>query len=100
VGQTPGMRFLSIHLDADGSQEIGLRRAFRRVVAIPVSLLPFGLGFFAILLSPQRRGWHDRFAGTTVVYDEQAARAPWSRLEEEPEASPPPLEPEPPSRAR
>jgi uncharacterized RDD family membrane protein YckC len=80
VGQTPGMRFLSIHLDADGSQEIGLRRALKRLVAIPVSLLPFGLGFFAILVSPERRGWHDRFAGTTVLYDEEAKLAPWSQL--------------------
>jgi uncharacterized RDD family membrane protein YckC len=89
VGQTPGMRFLSIHLDANGSQEIGLRRAIRRIVAIPFSLLPAGLGFLAILLSPERRGWHDRFAGTTVLYDEEAARAPWSQLERKPEASPP-----------
>jgi uncharacterized RDD family membrane protein YckC len=81
IGQTPGMRFLSIHLDAGGSQEIGLRRALKRIVAIPLSLLPLGLGFFAILLSPQRRGWHDRIAGTVVVYDEEAKLAPWSQLQ-------------------
>jgi uncharacterized RDD family membrane protein YckC len=81
VGQTPGMRLLSIHLDADGSREIGLRRAIRRLLAVPLALLPAGLGFFAILLSPQRRGWHDRIAGTTVVYDEEAGLAPWSRLD-------------------
>jgi uncharacterized RDD family membrane protein YckC len=79
VGQTPGMRFLSIHLDASGSREIGLRRAIRRLLAIPLSLIPLGLGFFAILLSPERRGWHDRIAGTTVLYDEVDARAPWSQ---------------------
>ena len=83
IGQTPGMRFLSIHLDAGGVQEIGFRRAVRRLVAIPVSLLPAGLGFFAILLSPERRGWHDRFAGTTVVYDDEPAGAPWSKLAHE-----------------
>jgi uncharacterized RDD family membrane protein YckC len=83
VGQTPGMRLLSIRLDVSGSREIGLRRAFRRLLAIPLSLLPAGLGFLAILLSPERRGWHDRIAGTTVVYDE-TARAPWSQLRREP----------------
>jgi uncharacterized RDD family membrane protein YckC len=88
VGQTPGMRFLSIHLDAGGTQEIGLRRAVRRLVAIPFSLLPVGLGFFAILLSPERRGWHDRFAGTTVLYDDEAAGAPWSQLARTPDAAP------------
>ncbi|MGH2805214.1 MAG: RDD family protein, partial [Thermoleophilaceae bacterium] len=67
VGQTPGMRLLSIHLEASGSREIGLRRALRRLLAVPLALLPAGLGFLAILLSPERRGWHDRIAGTTVV---------------------------------
>jgi uncharacterized RDD family membrane protein YckC len=84
VGQTPGMRLLSIHLEASGSREIGLRRAFRRLLAIPLSLLPAGLGFLAILLSPERRGWHDRIAGTTVLYDEEAKLAPWSHLAREP----------------
>jgi uncharacterized RDD family membrane protein YckC len=89
VGQTPGMRFLSIHLDADGSQEIGLRRALRRIFAIPLSLVPLGLGFFAILLSPERRGWHDRIAGTTVLYDEEVTHAPWSQLKRKSRAAAP-----------
>jgi uncharacterized RDD family membrane protein YckC len=80
VGQTPAMRLLSIHLEVDGQREIGLRRAIKRLLAIPLCILPAGLGFFAILLSPERRGWHDRIAGTTVVYDEEAAAAPWSSL--------------------
>jgi uncharacterized RDD family membrane protein YckC len=89
VGQTPGMRFLSIHLDADGSQEIGLRRALKRLFAVPLSLIPLGMGFFAILLSPERRAWHDRIAGTTVLYDEEAKLAPWSQLKQKPQAEPP-----------
>jgi uncharacterized RDD family membrane protein YckC len=76
------MRFLSIHLEVGGSPEIGLRRALKRLFAIPLSLIPLGMGFFAILLSPQRRGWHDRIAGTTVVYDEEAKLAPWSQLKQ------------------
>lgn len=83
VGQTPGMRLLSIHLEVDGQREIGLRRAIKRLLAIPLCILPAGLGFFAILLSPERRGWHDRIAGTTVVYDEEPAAAPWSGLRQE-----------------
>jgi uncharacterized RDD family membrane protein YckC len=87
VGQTPGMRLLSIHLDAGGSREIGLRRALRRLLAIPLSLLPLGLGFLAILLDPRRRGWHDKIAGTMVLYDEEAKLAPWSQRERRPEAT-------------
>jgi uncharacterized RDD family membrane protein YckC len=82
VGQTPGMRLLSIHLDAGGTRELGLRRAVKRLFGVALSLIPAGLGFFAILLSPQRRGWHDHLAGTVVVYDESATVAPWSTLED------------------
>jgi uncharacterized RDD family membrane protein YckC len=81
VGQTPGMRFLGIRLDVDGSDEIGLRRSVRRLLAVPVALLPLGLGFLAIIPSAQRRGWHDRIAGTDVIYDE--SRAPWSAVPRE-----------------
>lgn len=76
IGQTPGMRFLGIRLQYHGENEIPFRIALVRVLAIPLSVIPFGLGFLAILISPQRRGWHDHIAGTEVVYDE--ASAPWS----------------------
>ncbi|MDQ3608229.1 MAG: RDD family protein, partial [Actinomycetota bacterium] len=76
VGQTPGMRLLSIHLEHNGSREIGLRCALKRLFAIPLALLPAGLGFLAILLSSTRRGWHDRLAGTMVVYDAGAKATP------------------------
>ena len=91
IGQTPGMRLLSIHLDVNGEREIGLKRAIKRVFAIPLALLPLGAGFFAILFSPERRGWHDRISGTSVLYDEDDLRAPWSRqrdAEGEPTVSP------------
>ena len=76
IGQTPGMRFLGIRLRRGGSNEIPFRYALRRALAIPLSLLPLGLGFLAILVSPRRRAWHDLIAGTEVIYDE--ASAPWS----------------------
>jgi uncharacterized RDD family membrane protein YckC len=76
VGQTPGMRFLSIRIVHDGSSELGLGRAIRRVLAVLLSLLPLGLGFFAILRDPKRRAWHDRIAHTEVIYDMTARSAP------------------------
>lgn len=79
VGQTPGMRFLSIRLDVDGSPEVGLGHALRRLIAIPFALAPLGLGFLSILVSPTRRGWHDHFAGTKVVYDRKRSVAPHSQ---------------------
>lgn len=77
VGQTPGMRFLSIRLVRHGSHHIGLGVAIKRVFGAILSLLALGLGFLAILRDPRRRAWHDRLTGTEVIYDadERAHRA-------------------------
>lgn len=79
VGQTPGMRFLSIRLDVDGSREVGLGHAVRRLFGVPLALAPLGLGFLVIVVSPTRRGWHDHLAGTRVVYDRTKDVAPHSQ---------------------
>jgi uncharacterized RDD family membrane protein YckC len=76
IGQTPGMRFLGIRLQRNGSNEIGFRTSLRRGLALPLAIIPFGLGFLGILISPRRRGLHDVIAGTEVIYDESSA--PWS----------------------
>ena len=73
------MRFLSIRLDHEGSDEIGLRRAIKRLFGVLLSLAPAGLGFLAILVSPTRRGWHDHLAQTKVVYDRTRRDAPHSK---------------------
>jgi uncharacterized RDD family membrane protein YckC len=75
-GQTPGMRFLSIRLIQEGSREVSLGRAVKRLFALVLALLPFGLGYFWILRNPSRHAWHDTMTGTEVVYD-QAQRAPY-----------------------
>lgn len=76
AGQTPGMRFLSIRLEHHGSREITFGCALRRVFAVILSLLPLGLGYFAILRDPRRRAWADRMTGTEVIYDIVARSAP------------------------
>ena len=79
AGQTPGMRFLAIRLvRTDGSRHIRFWSASRRVLAVIVSLLPLGLGYLAILWSPQRRSWADRMTGTEVIYDLVARSAPYA----------------------
>lgn len=76
AGQTPGMRFLSIRLTQNGSHDVTLGCATRRVLALMLSIVPLGLGEFAILRDPSRRAWHDRLAGTEVIYDPVARSAP------------------------
>ena len=78
-GQTPGMRFLAIAVEADGSRRVGLRRSIRRLVGLALGILSLGLGFLGILFTPRRRGLPDRMADTEVVYlDIEARGAPWS----------------------
>ena len=74
VGQTPGMRFVGIHLEADGERRIGRRRAVRRLCGVALCVLTLGLGFLGVLFSDRRRGLHDRIAGTDVLYDEPGRR--------------------------
>ncbi len=73
AGQTPGMAFLHIRLDAGGERRIGFRRAFHRLFGLAVALLPFGLGYLAMLIQPDRRGWQDTIAETTVLYEDPRA---------------------------
>jgi len=80
AGQTPGMRFLDIRIEAsDGSSRhgIGRRRAVRRLDGLLISTLALGLGLFAVLFDERRCGWHDRRAGTKVVYEPEVV-APWA----------------------
>jgi uncharacterized RDD family membrane protein YckC len=76
AGQTPGMRFLGIALDADGERRIGARRAIRRLFGLALAILPLGIGLLAILFDERRRGWQDRLAGTEVRFVDR--RAPYA----------------------
>jgi uncharacterized RDD family membrane protein YckC len=66
-GRTPGKWLLGIKVVAAGGGPVGLRRALVRLIGYVVSALPCYLGFFWII-GPERRAWHDRLAGTDVVY--------------------------------
>jgi uncharacterized RDD family membrane protein YckC len=76
AGQTPGMRFVRIRLDAE---RLPLRRSIRRLGGFGLAVVTFGIGFLGIVFGAERRGWDDRAAATNVVYDERRPEpAPWS----------------------
>ena len=52
---------------------IGFVCALRRFAGLVLSALPLGAGFVPVLFDDQRRGLHDRIAGTVVRWDEPAA---------------------------
>ncbi|HEX5527144.1 MAG TPA: RDD family protein [Solirubrobacterales bacterium] len=76
AGQTPGMRFVGIRLDAE---RLPPRRSIKRLLGLGLSIVAFGLGLLGIVFGPQRRGWADRLASTDVLYDDRRPQpAPWS----------------------
>jgi uncharacterized RDD family membrane protein YckC len=68
AGQTPGMRFMDIRVEAGGSAQLGAGVAFRRLAGTWLAAIPLGAGFLGILFSEQRHGLQDRMARTDVVY--------------------------------
>lgn len=68
TGQTLGKMVAGVRVladDQDHAPDLG-RAALRAVVWLLLAL-PAGLGLLATMLMPDRRGLHDRFAGTRVV---------------------------------
>ncbi|HEY8002002.1 MAG TPA: RDD family protein [Solirubrobacterales bacterium] len=78
AGQTPGMRFLSIQIEHEGSRRLGPRVARRRLVGAVLAAIPFGLGYLGVVTRDDQRGFHDRHADTDVVRVDPVA-APWSQ---------------------
>jgi uncharacterized RDD family membrane protein YckC len=69
-GKTIGKALLGVRVvGADGSLALQGRKPLIRVLTYPLSFLFFGLGLLGVVFNPQRQAWHDRLAGTAVVYD-------------------------------
>lgn len=67
-GQTLGKMAMGIRVvAADDAVPVDLGRSFLRTVGWAILAAPAGLGFLTAVLSPDRRGLHDRWAGTRVV---------------------------------
>jgi uncharacterized RDD family membrane protein YckC len=67
AGQTPGKWLLGLRVVAVGGGRLRVTQALLRVAGYVVSALPCYLGSLWVL-GPQRRAWHDRLAGTEVLY--------------------------------
>lgn len=89
-GKTVGMALLGIRVVRTDGTPVAARQAIIRTLTLPLSFLVFGLGFLGILTNRDRHAWHDRLAGTSVVYswDARAARLRWL-ARQEPATAPP-----------
>ena len=68
VGQTPGQSILGVRVVTVNGERIRFWPAVRRWLGYFVSAILF-LGFFWVLVDDRRQGFHDKMAGTVVIYD-------------------------------
>jgi uncharacterized RDD family membrane protein YckC len=68
-GKTPGKWVAGIVVvDSDGRTP-GPAAIPREMIGKLVSFLAAGIGIFWLIFDPKRQGWHDKIAGTYVVYN-------------------------------
>jgi uncharacterized RDD family membrane protein YckC len=69
AGKTVGKGIVGLLVVSQDGTPITGREATIRVITMPLSFIFFGIGLLGIAFGKHRRAWHDRFAGTAVVYD-------------------------------
>ena len=68
TGQTIGMYILGIRVVRLDGKHMTLMSSIVRWLSLFLSMLPLGLGFLWVLIDDRRQAWHDKLAGTCVVY--------------------------------
>jgi uncharacterized RDD family membrane protein YckC len=68
AGQTIGKAVMGIKIVARRGGKLKLHQMIIRYFGYYVSAIPFGLGFLWIVIDDRRLAWHDKLAGTCVVY--------------------------------
>lgn len=69
AGRTPAMGVLGLRVVARDGRPLTTSHAFVRTLVLPLSALPFGIGFLGLVLGRERRALHDVAGGSAVVYD-------------------------------
>jgi uncharacterized RDD family membrane protein YckC len=63
-GATPGMKYARLKLSNFAGREPALAQRLIRAAAVPLSLLPLGVGIMSTIFDEQHLTWHDRMSGT------------------------------------
>jgi uncharacterized RDD family membrane protein YckC len=75
AGKTPGMALFGLRVVRGTGRDLDGSHAALRVLMLPVSWIPFGLGFAGIVIGRRHRALHDVIADTAVIYDFDARAA-------------------------
>ncbi len=68
VGYTPGKALLGLKVVKMDGAKLSFFRSLLRFFAYWISAIPLFIGFFWVLWDPKRQGWHDKIAGTQVLF--------------------------------
>ncbi len=68
TGQTLGKAFMGLKVVPLHGGKMPLWRAVVRYLGLYVSAIPLGLGYLWVLVDDRRLAWHDKLAGTCVIY--------------------------------
>ena len=68
AGQTVGQFALGIRVVRLNGRRMTLLSGIRRLLGYMVCFLSVGIGFLWVLIDDRRQGWHDKIAGTCVIY--------------------------------
>jgi uncharacterized RDD family membrane protein YckC len=68
AGRTPGKAFIGVRVLTSDGGRLSWPRATLRFVGYLISALPLFAGFGWVLIDDYRQAWHDKLAGTLVVY--------------------------------
>jgi uncharacterized RDD family membrane protein YckC len=68
AGETVGQGIVGVRVVAVDGRRLTVRSMLLRLVGYALSILPLGLGFLWSLADERRQGWHDKLAGTYVIY--------------------------------
>jgi len=68
VGFTPGKAILGLKVVRSNGEKLSFGRSLVRFFSYWISAIPLFLGFFWVLWDSKRQCWHDKIAGSQVVY--------------------------------
>ena len=68
LGETPGDMLMGLRIVRTDGRRMNLRCALLRYIGSLLAELQLFLGFLWILVDDRRQGWHDKIAGTYVLY--------------------------------
>jgi uncharacterized RDD family membrane protein YckC len=68
AGQTPGKMIMGLRVVREDGRPLGHRRAMLRWIGYLFSSAFLNLGFLWIIVDRKKQGWHDKMAGSLVVW--------------------------------